>query len=550
MGDHPGPIERDAAVTNSQAVDQAEPGGAASSESLSVFINHRPEGTTSVEGQLYAQLAERFGAHCVFLEHPGLHGIEDDGEQSACEAWLRQLASEPAGAVFIALIGPRWMEALSDLMGSPPRGEWDNVLDELDAALRNPRITVIPILVGEVQWPSSDELPPALGPLPACHGPTLRSHHLRADIDTQLIPRLIELTGRKPERASGAAQEARGEPQAAPAARIALPPDEAHYREVVQGIGNLVVYLGFEANADDHPGPWEADSGVPPDDRDLAAYLAERSEMNAVSPDLATVAQYYQAVRTTELYSSLRRSLRLTEDSRPGPVHTYLAGLPQRLASSGFKQRFQMIVTPKYDAALERAFREAGEPFDVAVYVAPHEEDGYMVRGAFIHLPWTGPPSKAIDEPNTYDRFPIRAEADGPTLQRTIIVRINGAVEDELEHFPPRNYVITEDDYIDYLGGRSAEAVVPTQILAMLMRADHLFLGYRIADWRLRVFLRLVRKGPKVAGGGSWAIEREPDILERELWKQAVVELRQCDLTGYLKGLHDHLAANPVRRDP
>ena len=39
-----------------------------------------------------------------------------------------------------------------------------------------------------------------------------------------------------------------------------------------------------------------------------------------------------------------------------------------------------MIVTAGYDTALERAFEEANEPFDYAVYSA---RDGW-----FVHFPW------------------------------------------------------------------------------------------------------------------------------------------------------------------
>ena len=69
------------------------------------------------------------------------------------------------------------------------------------------------------------------------------------------------------------------------------------------------------------------------------------------------------------------------------------------------------------------------------------------------------------------------------------------------------NYVITEDHYIDYLGGRSAEEVVPMQILAKLRQASCLFLGYAIADWRLRVFLHWIWRGERPGGATHWAVE-------------------------------------------
>ena len=52
-----------------------------------------------------------------------------------------------------------------------------------------------------------------------------------------------------------------------------------------------------------------------------------------------------------------------------------------------------MIVTPKFDVALEQAFREEGEPFDVAVYMAP----GTEYAGRFVHLPWVWRPAAHPD---------------------------------------------------------------------------------------------------------------------------------------------------------
>ena len=93
--------------------------------------------------------------------------------------------------------------------------------------------------------------------------------------------------------------------------------------------------------------------------------------------------------------------------------------------------------------------------------------------------------------PNEYDGFPI--VGDDSQLTRTVIVRINGAIDDaDIGYQWKNNYVITEDHYIDYFGGRPAEEVVPMQILAKLRQSSCLFLGYALADWRLRVFLHWI----------------------------------------------------------
>ena len=186
-----------------------------------------------------------------------------------------------------------------------------------------------------------------------------------------------------------------------------------------------------------------------------------------------------------------------------------------------------MIVTPKFDVALEQAFREEGEPYDVTVYMAP----GTEYAGRFAHLPWSRGP-RPILTPNAYIEFPVTDFGD---LTRTIIVRINGAVNDSAMGYDWKsNLVITEDDYIDYFGGRLAEEVVPVQILAKLRQASCLFLGYSMANWRCRVFLHWIWRGTGLGGATHWAVERNPDLLERMFWQRSGVQLYRNHLTDYV----------------
>jgi len=168
--------------------------------------------------------------------------------------------------------------------------------------------------------------------------------------------------------------------------------------------------------------------------------------------------------------------------------------------------------------------------------------------GRFVHVPWDAS-WQPIEKPNEYAGLPIIAE--DLSLRRTVIVRINGAVNDPDVGFPWQdNYVITEDHYIDYLSGRAAGEVVPAQILAKLKRANYLFLGYAIDDWRMRVFLQRVWKGARLGRAKYWAVEQEPDALERDLWQQAGVRLYQSPLTDYLKGLYDYLGNHEPEAQP
>jgi hypothetical protein len=197
-----------------------------------------------------------------------------------------------------------------------------------------------------------------------------------------------------------------------------------------------------------------------------------------------------------------------------------------------------MIVTPKFDVALERAFRKEEEPFDVAVYMAPGTEHA----GKFVHLRWESEDPQLIRKANEYEDFPIAVDGE---LTRTVIVRINGAVDDlKIGYRWPSNFVITEDHYIDYLGGRSAAEVVPAQILAKLKQASCLFLGYDIADWRLRVFLHWIWGGERPCSARHWAVERNPSPLERQFWQNSAVSLYGCRLADYIRGFDTFLEQN------
>jgi hypothetical protein len=310
-----------------------------------------------------------------------------------------------------------------------------------------------------------------------------------------------------------------------------LAPDDQHYEMVIQKAANLVVFVGAGANADERDGPWREDAGVLPDDADIARYLASNAGMEWPSSDLAEVAEYARAVHgETELFGWLNHILKLRDDAKPGIVHRLLAALPERFAAVHGTKCYQLIVTPKYDAALERAFREAGEEFDVLVYMSPETGE----EGRFKHLRWSGE-AQTITEPNTYFELPIDRERR--RLTRSVIVRINGAVDDGQEQFPEDNYVITEDHFIDYLRGRTAAQVIPTQILATLKRANYLFLGYAISDWRLRVILHAVWESARFGGQNYWAVQRQPNNVDARLWTQAGVTLYQTSVVDYMRSL-------------
>jgi hypothetical protein len=483
---------------------------------LKIFLNYRHEDMPFAAMTLYRELRGRFGKENIFFDEgtlrPGMRFPEE----------IKSHLADGAGA-FIALIGSRWMPTMT---AHRQRGDLDYVTKEIELALQN-RWTVIPVLVDDAGLPDALQLPPAIRALPDCQAARLRQMNLDDDIE-ELSARLNEIReGRKDEIEPPPTVI---EPSPVPGPPPVLAADDEHYQMLVDEADNLVVFLGAGANADDHEGPFREGAAMLPDDTDLAEYLAAKIRLESGQRDLAQVAQHVRMIRgEPNVFRWVKQVVGVAPE--PGPVHKYLARLPRRLEELGFQKRYPMIVTPKLDLALERAFQEEGEPFDVAVYMAP----GTEYAGRFVHLPWGQVDPRPIMTPNEYTDFPI--VTDYGELTRTVIVRISGAVDDlETGYRWKSNFLITEDHYIDYLGGRPAEEVVPTQILAKLRQASCLFLGYKIADWRLRVFLHWIWQGERLSGATCWAVERNPDVIERQFWQRSGVCLYKSRLTDYVAG--------------
>jgi hypothetical protein len=300
------------------------------------------------------------------------------------------------------------------------------------------------------------------------------------------------------------------------------PPDDRHYYTVLQymvGQGTVVPVLGSQVG-----GPV---SGAVAVAEDLAGHFG----LDPGGRGLTALAQHvYVSVGRPDLHRTLRQILGAR--SEPGPVHRWLARFPRDLAQLGLSPRYPLIMTTNYDSALERAFAEEQEPFDLAIYMASGED-----RGRFVHVPFDGEP-RAIAVPNEYGGFPID---DFGELERTVIMKVHGGVDASAGGYGwSNNYVVTEDHYVDYLCRSPIESLVPVQILAKLTESHCLFLGYPMRDWSARVFLKRVWQGEPLAAK-SWAIEQDPDSLEQDFWRQSQIDLYSAVPGDYADALRERL---------
>jgi hypothetical protein len=73
---------------------------------------------------------------------------------------------------------------------------------------------------------------------------------------------------------------------------------------------------------------------------------------------------------------------------------------------------------------------------------------------------------------------------------------------------------------------------VPVQLAARLRRSHLLFLGYDVDDWSLRVFLRRVWGGDRLAYR-SWAVQLSAEHVAGELWRERGAEVYDVSLATY-----------------
>ncbi len=272
-----------------------------------------------------------------------------------------------------------------------------------------------------------------------------------------------------------------------------------HYGEIARAVNasRLVSVLGPDIGASTTvPGPAAA-----------AEHLARHFECPAeAARGLAHVAEFVAITHGVgPLYDELHALY--GGDFAPGPVHRSLAALALLLRARGLPG--QLLLTSGYDRTLERAFADAGEEFDVVSYVAVGRD-----RGKFLHIPHGGS-ARVIDEPNL--------EAGLAAPERTMILRLNGGT-DELSDRVRDSYVVSEDDYIDYLAQSEASALLPVGLAARIRRSHLLFMGYGLDDWSPRVFLRRLWGAERIAYR-SWAIDATAGRATTEHWRQLGVEV-------------------------
>jgi hypothetical protein len=311
-----------------------------------------------------------------------------------------------------------------------------------------------------------------------------------------------------------------------------MPPPYGEIADLLKK-GEVVPFLGAGVNFGARPTPgakWnEKDSNFLPSGVELSRFLADMSNFPAEDDDelsdLAKVSSYF-------VETSARRRLRerlhdiFNRDCEPASIHNYLAEIGRHTPL--------LIVTTNYDDLAERAFNRLGLPFDLVV----HPTDRKDVEASVLWWkhgatePEVVPPNQLfIDLKNT-----------------TVIYKMHGTVDRVTAKWD--SFVITEDDYIDFLSRMTGQTAVPAQFMRHFRTRHFLFLGYGLRDWNLRVVLKNLRAVLPAAEDASkqmedddegvlrsWAIQFNPSELETELWGAREVKIYDVDINEFVDKL-------------
>ncbi len=299
--------------------------------------------------------------------------------------------------------------------------------------------------------------------------------------------------------------------------------------------GMIIPFLGAGASAglrpngpDGKPLPWsDGTQDFPPTGAELASYLADRASLPAearkYATDLARISSYYEYAALGR--PTLKRRLRdiFCRAYRPGPLHHLLA----RVARD---HRPLLVVTTNYDTLVEQAFDAAQAPYHLVV----HQNDNKDALGQVL----VRPAGAAAFESRPTKRTGIVCAPDQPS----VVYKMHGSIVSATD-FRQNQFVITEEDYVDFLQRMTNESPIPAELLLPLSERRLLFLGYGLSDWNLRLLLSKLGAIDGLAPGGygrptiHWAIQRDTNAVDESTWSYRGVNIRPIALDDFVAEL-------------
>ncbi len=289
--------------------------------------------------------------------------------------------------------------------------------------------------------------------------------------------------------------------------------------------GKVIPFLGAGASSGQRSpqdAPWNpSEVAHLPSAAELAEHLAKPVKFPPdETKELTKVSKYYELIAGRDVLDEELHGIFKCHSSY-GKIHTYLAKNSTPL----------LIISTNYDNLMECSLIDAGREFDVVTHLTPatlkRATDGERAD-SLLWQPHGGERHFVTDDD--------LAEID---LTRTFVVyKMHGSVD--LQQPERDSYVITEDDYVDFLTRMTSQSAsaIPSFVAKHMKQRNLLFLGYSLRDWNLRVLLtqidRLSRRSIV-----SWSVQHKPSQLEKQFWDKRGVAIFDLEVDDFVDALEN-----------
>jgi tetratricopeptide (TPR) repeat protein len=150
-----------------------------------IFINYRRDDSIGTAGRLHDRLVQAFGRDKLFMDVDHIPAGED---------FVGYLNAQVASCdVFLALIGPDWLNAMDESGRRRLDNPDDFVTIEIAAALAR-NIRVIPVMIEGARMPKADEVPDSIKALVRRHAVEVRHSQFGRDAEA-LVAKVSEAIG-------------------------------------------------------------------------------------------------------------------------------------------------------------------------------------------------------------------------------------------------------------------------------------------------------------------------------------------------------------------
>lgn len=325
--------------------------------------------------------------------------------------------------------------------------------------------------------------------------------------------------------------------------KIPTPPEglTAHYEalRILLPTCNLVLFLGLNVNLLNRPyyDPWKPERGLP-GVAELCSYLSKNLDISPPGSSLAGLAQQLRLRgrvlpdEFNKIFGTSRKSSKLYQ-----VLGSLTQKITQQLPDVDEKNKklidplhcSMLFVTTTYDFALESAFKEAGiEEYNTVCY--GHDDKGNWI---FSHRQYragqlaANTPLVAPNTPNKYkglrNKFPV-------------ILKLPGEVTLE------SNFAITEDDFFAF-AQRGLSKLLPADLLGQINTSRHLYLGYDLQNWTLRLLWSRICENQNIKKKeSSYAVvfdeKADPNA---PFWFENKVKFAPASLEDYVAGLEEYV---------